>query len=372
MSTILSNSWKPAVSVVIPLHNKGRYVERALSSVLAQTHPALEIIVVDDGSTDDGPEKVLNLEIPKLVLIGQENRGPGAARNAGLARAQGKYVAFLDADDEWMPSFLEAGLSLLEDKAADVSLVFLGFSYSSGMMVQTGGAGEELRGVFEITADTDVRLLRQILTFHWTCAAVMRTDVARKWGGFFDKYKCLFGEDVYFFLKLILNERLGIIPEPHAIYHVEASDLYGGGAKKKFFPTHPYLEDPSDVIASCPAAKLHILKEFLVERALKKAESLAKLGKGREAKELLNRFHNNGYPYFEEFRKVRLMAEIAPALPALRWLWRNTKAMMGIGRQIERWLTGSQDALITAFVWGMAAGSAALIVKLGAPFRVYF
>jgi glycosyltransferase involved in cell wall biosynthesis len=322
----------PTVSVVIPLYNKGKYIERALSSVLAQTHPPLEIIVVDDGSTDNGPEKVLNFNNPKINLVKQENKGPGAARNAGLAIARGKYISFLDADDEWLPSFLEAGLALLEDKTANVTFTCTGFYYYPGMRRHVPAGDKELKDLFEITAETDKRLVQQILSFICTCAILIRTDIARKWGGFFDSYKCLYGEDVYLVLKLLFNERIGIIPEPHVIYHTEASDLYGGSTKNIIFPTAPYLEDPSDVLASCPPATRHILKELLSIRALRKAESLAKWGLGKEAMELLNRFNQNGYPSQKEVSKVRFFASIAPLLPTIRWFWRNTKSMIGVSR----------------------------------------
>jgi glycosyltransferase involved in cell wall biosynthesis len=300
---------------------------------LAQTHPPLEIIVVDDGSTDDGTQKVLKINNPKINLVRQENKGPGAARNAGLAIARGKYISFLDADDEWLPSFLEAGLALLEDKTANVTLTCTGYYYYPGMRRHIPSGDKELKGLFEITAETDKTLVQRILGFICTCAILLRTDVARKWGGFFDRYKCLYGEDVYLVFKLLFNERVGIIPEPHVIYHTEASDLYGGGSTiKKCFPVSPYLEDPSDVLASCPPATLHILKELLAIRALQKAESLAKLGRGKEAMELLNRFNQNGNPSYREVFKVRLFARIAPLLPTIGWFWRSAKSMIGVSR----------------------------------------
>ena len=72
---------------------------------------------------------------------------------------------------------------------------------------------EELSGVYEVNAETDVMLLRKLIVFITTCFTIMRTDVARKWGGFYDDYKCLRGEDTHLFLKLIFNEIIGIIPE---------------------------------------------------------------------------------------------------------------------------------------------------------------
>lgn len=94
-------------SVVIPLYNKGLYIERALDSVLAQIVQDFEIIVVDDGSTDEGPSLVKNFSDPRIKLIRQKNSGVSAARNRGIKQANAELIAFLDADDEWKPSFLE-------------------------------------------------------------------------------------------------------------------------------------------------------------------------------------------------------------------------------------------------------------------------
>ena len=94
-------------SVVIPLYNKALHIERALKSVFNQTCQDFEIIVVNDGSSDNGREIVENIHDSRLNLINQSNQGVSAARNRGIAAAQNNYVAFLDADDEWLPNFLE-------------------------------------------------------------------------------------------------------------------------------------------------------------------------------------------------------------------------------------------------------------------------
>lgn len=106
-------------SVIIPLYNKAPYVEKALESVCRQTFSNYELIVINDGSTDDScmiAEKYLQgMDGINYRLITQENAGVSAARNNGVAASKGEYVAFLDADDWWEPTYLECMAQLIED-----------------------------------------------------------------------------------------------------------------------------------------------------------------------------------------------------------------------------------------------------------------
>lgn len=124
----------PVVSVVIPAYNAERYLEGSITSVLSQTWIDLELIVVDDGSTDGSVQKVLSFTDPRVRLVSQANRGLAGARNAGIRAARGEFVAFLDADDLWLPEKLERHVALLRAKPG------VGVSYSASAFIDDAGA----------------------------------------------------------------------------------------------------------------------------------------------------------------------------------------------------------------------------------------
>lgn len=99
-------------SVVIPLYNKEKYIERAVCSVLAQSQQDFEVLVINDGSIDRGPDIIRNIKDPRIKLVSQNNSGVSAARNKGIELATSEIVAFLDADDEWCPQHLESIMHL--------------------------------------------------------------------------------------------------------------------------------------------------------------------------------------------------------------------------------------------------------------------
>lgn len=105
----------PLFSVIIPLYNKEKYIEKTIQSVLDQNFRDFEIVVVNDGSTDNSAVIVARMHDPRIRLITKENAGVAAARNTGIRSAEGKYICFLDADDLWEKDFLETVYSLFRE-----------------------------------------------------------------------------------------------------------------------------------------------------------------------------------------------------------------------------------------------------------------
>lgn len=114
---------RPKVSVIIPTYNRAHYLEMAIQSVLHQTFPDFELIVADDGSTDDTQSLVQSLPDSRLHYVYQEHKGISAAMNTGLRAARGDFIGRLDSDDSWLPDMLEVEVAIL-DARPEIGLVY--------------------------------------------------------------------------------------------------------------------------------------------------------------------------------------------------------------------------------------------------------
>ncbi len=115
----------PLVSVIVPVYNAAKYLEEALDSIFGQTYPNLEVIAVNDGSTDDSLQ-ILMTYTSRITIIDSTNRGAPSARNQGIAVAKGSFLAFLDADDIWHSDKLNIQVNLLQN-APDVDMTYCSF-----------------------------------------------------------------------------------------------------------------------------------------------------------------------------------------------------------------------------------------------------
>jgi glycosyltransferase involved in cell wall biosynthesis len=148
----------PKVSVLIPCYNAARYLALTIESALAQTHPDVEVFVIDDGSTDDSA--AIAARYPVTLLRNWRNMGQAAALNTGLAHAQGEYVAFLDSDDLWAATKLERCVAALE--AAPQAVL----AYTNGYAVDSNGVedrGYALAKPGHRTPDVDGMLLNCVI-----------------------------------------------------------------------------------------------------------------------------------------------------------------------------------------------------------------
>ena len=170
-------------SIVIPLYNKEATVERAIRSALSQTVQDFEIIVVNDGSTDNGPAVVKAISDSRIRLIHQENQGVSAARNRGIAEAQHELIAFLDADDEWLPEFLETIRRMVNrypDCGIYATRYFLRWSSGKQQPAVVRGLPDDFEGILENYFEIASRSNPPV----WTSATCARKNALKEIGGF--------------------------------------------------------------------------------------------------------------------------------------------------------------------------------------------
>jgi len=127
---MLDNTF-PVVSVIIPTYNRVNTIQRAINSVLKQTYKNFELIIVDDGSTDNTENVILRENDDRIVFLKHDtNKGGSAARNTGISHAKGKYIAFLDSDDEWCPEKLKKQVEALDKlQTDDWGGIYCGYYY---------------------------------------------------------------------------------------------------------------------------------------------------------------------------------------------------------------------------------------------------
>jgi glycosyltransferase involved in cell wall biosynthesis len=199
---------KPTVSVIIPAFNSEATIARALLSVQEQTNGELEVIVVDDGSTDSTAEKVAAFG-GNVHYIRIENSGPAAARNVGIAHSHGEYVAFLDADDEWLPERLNRCLKpMLIDST-------VGLTYCWSMRRRPNGQ-EEIRNI-RSPSRNPLHMSFWPDPMQTTPATTCRRSMLDKAGLFDEKLKTREDQDLW--IRLSEVAKIAAIPIPLVITH---------------------------------------------------------------------------------------------------------------------------------------------------------
>jgi glycosyltransferase involved in cell wall biosynthesis len=206
----------PQVSVIIPSYNQARFVGATVESVLAQTYPDVEVIVVDDGSTDD-TQAVLAAYRERIRYIYQENKGLAGARNTGFLASHGDYLLFLDSDDLIYPDKLARHVSFLEAEP-DFGLV-----YSAWQQIDEDGT----RVLGEVRPNKQGQLLKELLRrsfFFFASAAVMRRECLERVGLFDESLR--WSEDADMWLRLArAGYAFGYLDQPLLQYRIHANSM---------------------------------------------------------------------------------------------------------------------------------------------------
>ncbi|SIR75203.1 glycosyltransferase family 2 protein [Natronorubrum thiooxidans] len=207
------------VSVVIPTYNRARTLPRAIDSALEQTVDDLEVVVVDDGSTDETGSVLASYEDPRVrPVVHATNQGANVARNTGIEHASGEYVAFLDSDDTWHPEKLERQLARLEQRSSEWVGAYCDSAFElsgTGSRLRTAVAAVLARGDEPPTREGGEELVGEILADNVQPGAgstlLVETGVARAAGGFdetLDRF-----QDPEFCLRVLEHGKLAYVDE---------------------------------------------------------------------------------------------------------------------------------------------------------------
>ena len=289
------------VSVVVPLYNKAPFVKQTVESILHQTLSDLDLIVVDDGSTDEGAAIVDSIDDSRIRLVQQKNQGPGAARNQGLTLARGKYIAFLDADDEWLPNFLEVSVHHLNqhpDCALCVTGQYRGENRSNWNTVLSSLGLTS--GHWQLPLELPLEQYKPNIDVLHSGAIVCDRTVVNRFGGFYAKNHCTYGEDVYLWLQVILNYPIYRDFRPLMWYHTEASAL---AVWNQVRPPWPMLLEPEPIRRSCPDHYRPLLEKILNTYAAIAAYRATTVEDLATANQLFTAFPNARQQMFQDWRK---------------------------------------------------------------------
>lgn len=201
------NTYEPLVSIVMPAYNVELYIGKSIESVISQTYDNWELIIINDGSNDNTKKQANIYKDSRITIYSQENQGVSVARNEGLKRIRGEFVAFLDADDLYSPFFLEKLLHNIIIENADMS-------FSKHRKVRGDIVLEQTPiDILSMPEDNFIKYLLEVKNNAYAVMATLyRTDVIKKHDIFFTE-NCTFGEDFEFVLKVASQGKVSFHPE---------------------------------------------------------------------------------------------------------------------------------------------------------------
>jgi len=287
LSTFANNKQDISISVVIPAYNAGEFISRAIDSVLSQSRRPDEIIVVDDGSTDETRERIKKFG-SQVRYIYQQNAGPSVARNKGIEAANSEWIAFLDADDEWLAERLARQCELL---GRNEHLVWVTGNFYRCLC-------DENRRRANVNPDLAMKVLRGKEYFDdffrtslphgcvWTGTMLIRKEVLKEVGMF--QTDLYIAEDTDLWFRIACRRpRIGFVAEPLAIYHMTTA--------QSLMQKHRRLKFQTDLIKShltlaAEYGRLDAFKPCVVRAVSSHIRGLLFENRPSEIRRLLDRF----------------------------------------------------------------------------------
>jgi glycosyltransferase involved in cell wall biosynthesis len=287
----------PRVSVIIPSYNRAAFLMEALESVFNQTWKSFEVIVVDDGSTDDTVTHIAPW-LSRICFLSQPNRGVAAARNHGIRYAKGEFLCFLDSDDLWMPTKLEEQIAFSDQNIQYALIATEIESFDNSGRISSGIKA----GMYHIRNGF---VLEHLLFSNWiqTSTVMVRRQAVLRAGGF-DEDVGQFGEDWLLWMRVAAEAPIYFLRNPLVRYRIHAENL------SSHLPESQYKS------LMCILDKLAILPEFQEKQKLiRRARYRIALRRG------LGNLRTLSYePAMEKFRTARAAGRI-PCRALVFILW---------------------------------------------------
>ena len=289
-------------SIVVPLYNKAAYIEKAIISVMSQTYKKFELIVVDDGSKDESLVQLsvisyqLSVEDPvnfkKIKIVQQENQGVSTARNNGVKLAKYDYIAFLDADDWWEPTYLEEMKSLIDEFSEAVIFGSSYFKVKNGINIPAN-IGVENGFKSGIINYCKVYYQKMYMPL-WTGATIIKKTIFESENGFKPTLKL--GEDFDLWIRVALKYQVALLNEPLAYYNQDVDVTERGVVFNKLYKpeTHfvfnlEFLESAEqsnqDLKKLLDLLRVYTLERYRLQKAYKKEvdKEIAKVDFSKQA-----------------------------------------------------------------------------------------
>ncbi|MFA6866939.1 MAG: glycosyltransferase family 2 protein [Clostridia bacterium] len=273
-------------SVVIPLYNKEKHITRAIFSVINQTYKEFEIIVIDDGSTDNSVEEVIKLKDARIRLIKQKNCGVSSARNKGINESKYKFIGFLDADDSWEPTFLETIKNLIEKYPRSKAYATSYNIMKDDMNVISSPATKIIKHNWEGIIDDYFKYSLYFPMISASSVVVMKS-VFKELGGF--PLNIRRGEDLHMWCRIALNFDIA--------YSNQIQATYFYNSENRACNNNAVLEDTfanqaeEMLLEEKKKRKISTsFEEYMIKEIIIKATLLIDNNKRKEARQLLYKY----------------------------------------------------------------------------------